>query len=99
MARLRRDIEPPKPSGELPGELARFDFQHWAGKVIGTEHAKTHGALGEWIAAEQLWRAALNEWAKDHELTTREARALVVEPPNWNALRQALNARVVRSGT
>lgn len=84
MARLRRDLEPVAPTNVLPDNLARFVFEEWARPEDGAAHADGFGIMGEFIAAETRWGAAIREWAKVHDITLREARALVHTPSNWN---------------
>lgn len=87
MARLRRNLEPEAPTHALPDNLARFVFEEWARPGDEAAHADAFGILGEYAHAESRWGDAIRKWAKDHGMTPREARALVVETPDWNAFR------------
>jgi hypothetical protein len=88
MARLRRNVEPETPSVALPDNLARFVFEHWARPEDEAANADGHGILGEYTTTEVRWGQAIREWAKDHNMTWRQARALVIEPPDWNMFRR-----------
>lgn len=92
MARYRRDLpgiaEPALP--DLPGELAAFRFEDWADPGDAAVHADGFGVLGEFIAAEYRWKAALAVWADNEGLPLADVRVAVTTPPSWEQQRQAL---------
>lgn len=93
MARYRRDLpvvaEPVLP--DLPGELAAFRFDDWADPGDAAAHADAFGVMGEYLAAEARWKAALAEWADAEGLPLADARAAVTVAPSWEQHRQRLN--------
>lgn len=88
MARLRRNLEPEAPTHALPDNLARFVFEEWARPGDEAAHADAFTILGEYAHAESRWGTAIREWAKVHDMTQREARALAHTRPNWNEYRR-----------
>lgn len=93
MARLRRDLIPAAPSLTLPEDLARFEFDDWAPQRDSAAPSTPQEIFDAYMIAISAWGAAVRAWASDNGLTDREARAMVTEPPNWNAFCRDLIAR------
>lgn len=94
MARLRRDLMPAAPSLTLPEDLARFVFDDWAPQRDSAVPSTPQEIFDAYMIAISEWGAAIRAWASDNGLTAREARAMVTDPPNWNAFARGMALRI-----